>query len=239
LVSSQTDQPDRDADPFISRYVESQRKSKAQDLSEIIKEGIFRGRWKPGDRINDRELAELLKVSRISIREALSKLVESKVLVKIHWKGYRVRTLSWREVESIVEIRSHLESLVLDKVIGRLKPETIEELRSSLEETKTRIESLDYYGYRKSDFRFHEILYETSENEWLKDILINLRLLTDNVRRLHEPKDFREFAERGVVEHGQILEHLRENRRGEAQSSMQSHMRNHLERVRQLFGSAG
>ena len=60
------------------------KKPKASDkVYEYIEEKILNKEWKAGDRITpELELTELLGVSRVSVREAIQKLVTLKVLVK-------------------------------------------------------------------------------------------------------------------------------------------------------------
>ncbi|MCP4756771.1 MAG: GntR family transcriptional regulator [Proteobacteria bacterium] len=89
-------------------------------MYSYVKESILHGRWEPGDCIDDLQLSKELGVSRISVREALSKLAENRILHRQHWKGFHVRELSWDEIESIIDVRMSLEHLALEKCLERM-----------------------------------------------------------------------------------------------------------------------
>ena len=59
------------------------KESRAEHVATIIRNGISSGFWRPGDTINDQALASDLGVSRTSVREALSRLVESRVVERV------------------------------------------------------------------------------------------------------------------------------------------------------------
>lgn len=182
--------------------------SRAENIYEVVKAGILMGNWAPGERIDDKELAEKLGVSRLSVREALSKLVEIRILEKKHWKGFLVRTLSREEIESIIEIRESLESLAIRKVIKTLTPRTESELEKALTAAETDLKNHDVESFFRSDMLFHEILYRASKNLWLGDILSNLRILIDLIRTMIQSQNFEQAAEEILDEHNQIFNAL-------------------------------
>ncbi|MGL5057854.1 MAG: FadR/GntR family transcriptional regulator [Fusobacteriaceae bacterium] len=59
-------------------------KEKASDkVFEYIEEKIVKGIWKEGDKIeSENQLAKELNVSRVSVREAISKMVAMGILLK-------------------------------------------------------------------------------------------------------------------------------------------------------------
>lgn len=61
-------------------------------ISSQIKKSIMAGEYKPGDRLpSENELAAMLGVHRLTVRQALNSLVNEKVLYRIRGKGTFVR----------------------------------------------------------------------------------------------------------------------------------------------------
>lgn len=80
-----------------------------QQVYERIEEMIVSGRAKPGDRLPETELAEVLEVSRGPVREALQ-LLERDGWVEMRPRhGAIVRRRSTREIEELLEVRRILE----------------------------------------------------------------------------------------------------------------------------------
>lgn len=62
---------------------------------KYLEEKIFQGFWKPGDKIDSENyLAELLGVSRVSVREAISKMVAMGLLIKKRGGGSYVKEIT-------------------------------------------------------------------------------------------------------------------------------------------------
>ena len=65
-----------------------------QQLKELIQKSIISEELKPGDQIlTESELSEKYGVSRITVRKAVSELVDERVLLKIQGKGTFVRSM--------------------------------------------------------------------------------------------------------------------------------------------------
>jgi len=211
------------------------KKSRAEDIVGIIKEGIIRGYWKPNEKIDDGELAKRLNVSRITVREALSKLVERRLIEKKHWKGFAVRYLSWEEIDSLIDIRIVLEELALKKIIQTITPNLIHSLEQSINEAKEAVERKDFHGFSRSDYQFHQIIQSESGNPWIKDILEDLHVLISIVRYISQWKHPEEVAKKSISEHERIVESLKQGNGNEAIRYLHEHFNNHRERVRMEY----
>jgi DNA-binding GntR family transcriptional regulator len=80
-----------------------------QGTLKFLRNAIMRGEFKPGDRLYEPKLCELIGVSRTSVREALRHL-ESEGLIKlIPQKGPVVATVTSKDAEDLYEVREILE----------------------------------------------------------------------------------------------------------------------------------
>ena len=82
-------------------------------------------------------------------------------------------------------------------------PEIETALEKSLAEAEADLKNRDVSAFLRSDFTFHEILYDASKNVWLADILKNLRVL---IRRMAQ--DYR-TSQNALVQNLQINDYFR------------------------------
>src|SRR3954468_16038085 len=88
---------------------------------------ILRGEIKPGERINEPDVAGRLNVSRVPVREALRSLESSGLVEARKHAGVFVRKLGAEEVRGLYELRA-----LLDGFAGRRAAQLTEALRTVL-----------------------------------------------------------------------------------------------------------
>jgi DNA-binding GntR family transcriptional regulator len=216
------------------------RVSKASAIYDILKEGIISGIWLPGDRINDKELSEKLGVSRISVREALAKFVESQLVDRVQWKGFFLHKLTLKEAKSIIEIRIALEELAIKSVMKKKDDSLYARLEKAIADAEAAIHSGNHSEYMTTDFRFHDLIHEASGNMWIKTIIGNLRMTINILRNMSMMVDFEEAAFASTADHRRILAYMKEGNVKGALKSLRDHMRIHylniVQEYRKLFG---
>ena len=107
----------------------------AIDKNEIYSEKVYRqlkqlivaNHIKPGEILNERELADSLSVSRTPIRDALRTL-EQEGWISKKGKFKVVSLLTWKSVQSLMEIRRPLELMSYDLAVQKITDEDVEEL---------------------------------------------------------------------------------------------------------------
>ncbi len=86
-------------------------------ISEIafneIRQAILSGKFRPGERINQKQLTEELGISIIPLREAFKQLQAEGFISIIPHRGAYVNELSLQEIEDVYLIRVELEGLAL------------------------------------------------------------------------------------------------------------------------------
>ena len=98
----------------------------------FVRQLIMDGRFSPEDRIVEAQLAKELRISRTPVREALHSLEREGLLESIPRVGYRLRNLTWKEVEEICEIRIVNETLAAKWAIQRITPELVPKLEANI-----------------------------------------------------------------------------------------------------------
>lgn len=82
-----------------------------QQVIELLRAAIADGRYLSGKRLIERELCDLLQVSRPILREALRQLEAEGLVMNVPQRGLEVVTLSAEDVRQIYQVRAALESV--------------------------------------------------------------------------------------------------------------------------------
>ena len=155
--------------------------------ASALRSAIAERRFKPGDRLRERELCALVGVSRTSVREALRQL-EAEGLVAVTPQGPIVATISSEEAAELYEVRAVLEGLA-----GRLAAERATDAdKAKLSEVVAQLESVpadeaETLVHLKE--RFYQVLFDAAGNHSVSQILAGLRARINFLRMtsLSEP----------------------------------------------------
>lgn len=98
-----------------------------EQLKNIIEEQIISGNWKAGTQIpSEKELAEMYKVSRITVRQAIALAERSQLVEKVQGLGTFVsKKMIYQPLESITSFQSTIEQLGLIASTKLFKTSTI------------------------------------------------------------------------------------------------------------------
>ena len=120
--------------------------------AQKLREAILLGHLKPGDKLDQNEIAELLGISRSPVRDALRTLAAEGLVEVIPHRGAAVAELSADEVEEIFLIRRILEGMAARLATQRIGPAQIAELQAVLDEID---QTSDLDGWLELNRRFH------------------------------------------------------------------------------------
>ncbi|MGC5325076.1 GntR family transcriptional regulator [Brevibacillus sp. SYSU BS000544] len=173
-----------------------------------IQEWIISGVLKPGDRLKDQDLAEILGASRTPIREALLRLEEEGMIQSKANSWTQVAPVDINQAYRLYPIIWTLEKLAVSFAKANIKEEHIQELEAINEELDQALKQGDALGAQHHDARFHQVIINLSENEELIHVLDGLK---KKLRR-YEITYFNGIsgAEQSVEEHKKIIHSLKE-----------------------------
>lgn len=109
-------------------------------VHDVLKEAIINGSLRENESIKTEEVAELFKVSRMPVREALRGLASEGLVYFEPYKGARVMATSVKEIIELAEVRIVLEKLALQHLFP-LNEKKVKFMESSLESAKKELES--------------------------------------------------------------------------------------------------
>lgn len=142
---------------------------------QTLRQAILRGELKPGERLMEIHLAQRLGVSRTPIREAIRKLELEGLVVMIPRRGAVVASITEKDLKDVLEVRRTLEIMAAEVACERITPELLKELEKAGEEFQRLKASGDITKLAAADVKFHEIIYEATDNARLVSLLNNLR----------------------------------------------------------------
>ena len=138
-------------------------------VADLLHDRILTGDLQQGTKVVERELAELLGVSRVPVRDALMQL-EAEGLVVSRPSGRYVIELTKRDVRELYQIRVVLEKLAVSLVIEKNAPEDCEVLVEKLEDMRRAVAQQDTPAYVRDDVEIHRLIWDLSDNRHLKRI---------------------------------------------------------------------
>jgi DNA-binding GntR family transcriptional regulator len=107
-------------------------KTVQQQIVEKLREAIVQGMFKPGDRLVEASLCEMLGVSRPSIREALRSLEAERLVCIIPNRGPQIPVLTREHAAEIYNVRALLEGEAAFIAARRASPDDLRLMRASL-----------------------------------------------------------------------------------------------------------
>lgn len=141
-----------------------QSKSLRGEIVEIIQREIIGGRFKPGQRLLERELVQRFGVSSIPIREALLELESRGLVTRRHNCGCSVIRLTPLEAARICELRRVLEPKVMEWAAQRITPAAALAVRKQLGQIQQAARANDSPSYFQEDLKFHRMLWQVADN---------------------------------------------------------------------------
>ena len=144
-------------------------------VCENIRQAIIDGTFSPGERLMEIQLADEMGVSRTPVREAIRKLELEGFVVMIPRRGTYVADISIKDINEVYEIRTSLDVLAAGLAAERINDDELETLQRLLVEIGQHIEENNMDKIVEVDIAFHDVLYQASRNERLRNIINNLR----------------------------------------------------------------
>ena len=140
-----------------------------------LRKAILKGELKPGERLMEIALAERLGGSRTPVREAMRKLELEGLVVMIPRRGAQVANITEKDLNDVLEVRIALENLSIENACMRMTEEQLEELWNAAKNFEATMAEGNLVKLAEADVAFHEVIYKSSDNRRLNQVLNNLR----------------------------------------------------------------
>lgn len=191
-----------------------------------LRQAILRGELQPGERLLEIHLANKLGVSRTPIREAIRKLELEGLVMMIPRKGAVVAEITEKSLRDVLEVRRALEELAVKLACDKIQDEEIEELKAAAKEFEKALGTGDVTVYAEADVKFHDIIYRTTDNQRLIQLLYNLREQMYRYRVEYLKRE--EVHETLLTEHQHIIEMIEKRDEKRAVDAVCAHIDNQV-----------
>lgn len=135
---------------------------------EAIRNAIVTGELEPGAPLRDRQLAEMLGVSRTPVREALHRLEAAGLVESAGRSGWAVTQFTEQDVRELFQLRMVLEPLGLDALADDPDERRISRIVGFFADYEHPIAAADYTDYFKHDDDFHRAIIDCTDNQRIR-----------------------------------------------------------------------
>lgn len=190
--------------------------------AHALRAALVAGELRPGVVYSAPFLAAQFGVSATPVREALLDLAKEGLVEAVRNKGFRVTTLSERDLDEITEIRTLLEVPAARRIAGSITPADVDRLRPVAQAIVTAAAKPDLIAYIEADREFHLELLALTGNRHLVEVVSDLRKRSRlyGLDELARTGDLVPSAE----EHAELLDLLAAGDGAEAEALMRRHL---------------
>ena len=192
-----------------------------QRIAESITNAIVERRLMPGTKLTEQKIADIFKVSRTIVRQALNQLSREHLVTLEPARGASVAMPSIEEAHQVFEVRAMIEAAMVRQLCARISDAQIAQLRSHLCSEQEAIKRTDVSGRTRLLADFHVLLARMLGNEvlaqWLTDLLSRSSLISLMYQSSHS-------AEHSQNEHVLIVDALEKRDASAAVRLMENHI---------------
>ncbi|MDR3434838.1 MAG: GntR family transcriptional regulator [Rouxiella aceris] len=206
------------------------KKSRSADSVEKVYEKVkllaIDYHFRPGERVNEVELAGQLGVSRTPVREALNRLSKDGFMSFVPNRGFYARDITPEGVRELYEVRMVIEQATFRFACQRASDEEIAATTAIWEEVSQKQQDVseisDWSTIAQADERFHMEIAHISKNSQLYDMLDSLNSLIRFFRRIDLETPSR--RNNAYLEHVEIISALRQRDVQKGMSLIERHV---------------
>lgn len=153
-------------------------------VTSYIRQAILDGKFQPGERLIEREICELLNVSRPPVREALRELESDKLITKEPHRGPTVARISYQDACDLYAYRGVLESYAAAEFTKLATDKEIEELGRSIGKLRLTTQGREINEILEVVAEFYNIIFTGCRNQLVKESLSKLMDRITLLRRM-------------------------------------------------------
>jgi DNA-binding GntR family transcriptional regulator len=177
-----------------------------EQVAHRLRQMLVEGRIAPGAKLNERELAEVLHVSRTPLREAIKMLAAEGLVELLPNRGAIAVELSEADVMDTFEVMAGLEGLSGELAAQRITDEELSEIRAMHYEMMACWTRRDLSNYYRINSAIHEAINRAAKNPVLTATYrqVNARLQALRFRSNQDGEKWK----RAVKEHERMVDAL-------------------------------
>lgn len=177
-----------------------------QEVAVRLRQRIVEGQLAPGAKLNERELAQALNVSRTPLREAIKMLAAEGLVELLPNRGAAVAQMSAQDVADTFEVIAGLEGQSGELAAQRIEATELAEIRALHFEMMAAYTRRDLPTYYRINAQIHTLINAATRNPVLTQ---TWRTVNARLQALRFRSNFDEAKwKRAVKEHERMVELL-------------------------------
>lgn len=191
-------------------------------VRDRIRDAILSGEFRPGQHLNEVDMALRFGVSATPVREAFRELEQTGLIVAAPHRGAVVRSLTHRDLQEMYSLRAHLERLAVRLALPNLTEADFDRLERLVDAMEKEARAGEVASMVEVDVAFHRLIIERADH----------RLLLRMWEQIHPSQwtyvTVRVLAQKGPLyiaqRHRPLLELMRRGRGSEIEEAMARHI---------------
>jgi DNA-binding GntR family transcriptional regulator len=193
-----------------------------KQVYDYVRSKILSMEYYPGDFITDSQVANDLNISRTPAREAFQRLENEGFLIAEARRGWRIYSLTIKDIEDIFDLKCEIEGLVARKAAMEQNEEHHQTLRNYLTRMREAAINGDVASWIEMDSSIHHLFYMMAQNERAEKII---KHLNDQWHRLRKGFiNLRGHLDLATDEHEKIINAVIAGNSEEAEIAMRAHL---------------
>lgn len=157
--------------PIPTRASVPPRRLLRDEAYDRIAEGIVRGQFAPGERLNDHDLAEWMGISRTPVREALARLERAGLVHAVPGRETVVSELDPAVTDHAVRVAAALHALAVHDAAAGIGPDDVRAMQAANRRLQQAFEADDVEEAIAADDAFHRVAIVRAANPVLESAL--------------------------------------------------------------------
>ena len=184
----------------------SSKQQEVQRIAEVLAKAIAQHRLRPGVRLVEAHIVEIMQANRNHVQAALQRLAMQRIVDIEPNRGATVAQPSAREAREIFAARRAVERAIVEAITPARIAEHQARIEQHMHDERAATASTDRRVIVRELCEFHLLLGEVSGNQVLADILDNLMVRSSLIVALYQRGDSPPCASH---EHQAIIDALR------------------------------
>lgn len=206
------------------------RRITADYIVDALKSAINTGGIPDGAELNQVDLAARFGVSRVPVREALSRLQAEGLIESRAHRRSLVRSTNPERLLEVFALRALIEGWLIEKAVPFITPELIERARDINEQLRS---ETGHPAWLELNAEFHRLLFQASGGQVGLELLEPLRQRSERYTRLWSHGSGIHRPVQTCAEHDKILRLVAAGDAAGARAASEEHVRHTCEAVLQ------
>ena len=188
-------------------------------IYQTLRAGLVGGRFVPGRAVTLRGLAEMLEVSPMPVRAAVTRLVAEGALALTATRRVSVPVMTPERFDELVRVRILLEGEAAERALPAIDANRLAQIRAHDARLERCLAQADAEGYMQANHAFHFAIYSAVPSTVLLPVIENLWLQFGPFMRLvYERLDMTGLAD----QHGRAIQAIEQGQARELRAAIEA-----------------